>query len=114
MRKVYSIIGFAQKAGKVSSGTLAAKTSILSNRAYLLIMSNDISEKTKETLILNCKKRKIPWIVLGDKYELGTCVGKAYRVSVTINDQGMAKSILTTVRSDGEETNSMGVVEWPK
>lgn len=114
MRKIYSRIGIAQKAGKVSSGTMAARSSILRNRACLVIMSADISNNTRESLITACQKQKIPWIVLGNKFELGTCVGKAYRVAVTINEQGIADSIIELVKSRGEGLNSTGVVEWPK
>jgi ribosomal protein L7Ae-like RNA K-turn-binding protein len=114
LRKIYSRIGIAQKAGKVSSGTMAARSSILRNRACLVIMSADISNNTRESLITACQKQKIPWIVLGNKFELGTCVGKAYRVAVTINEQGIADSIIELVKSRGEGLNSTGVVEWPK
>lgn len=114
MQKIYSMIGFAQKAGKVSSGTMAARSSLLRRRAYLLIMSCDISENTREELINVCKKQKTPWIILGNKFELGTSVGNAYRVAVTINEPGMANSILKLLKSRGEGLNSTGVVEWPK
>ena len=114
MKKIYSRIGLAQKAGKVSSGTMAARSGLLRNRACLLIMSSDISDNTRESLITACKKQKVPWMVLGNKFELGTCVGKAYRVAVTINEQGIADSIIELVKSRGEGLNSTGVVEWPK
>jgi len=94
LKKVYSMIGFAQKAGKISSGASAARTSILRRKACLLIMSNDISDNSKESLVKSCEKKKIPWITVGSKYELGTCVGKAYRVAVSINDSGMAGTII--------------------
>lgn len=113
MKKIYSMIGLAQKAGKVSSGTLAVRSSLL-NRACLLVMSCDIAGNTKDTLINASKRQKIPWITLGTKYELGTSVGKAYRVALTINDQGMADSIINLFKSRGEGLNSTGVVEWPK
>ncbi|WP_242848844.1 L7Ae/L30e/S12e/Gadd45 family ribosomal protein [Syntrophomonas palmitatica] len=107
-----SMIGFAMKSGKVSSGTLAAKTSIIRHRAHLLVLSGDMSEKSKEVLIACCEKQKIPWLVIGNKYELGNSVGKAYRVALTINDSKMAKSIIELVNSEGEKHT--GVVEWPK
>lgn len=113
MQRIYSLIGFAQKAGKVSSGTLAVRSSLL-KRACLLIMSKDISENTRESLIHASEKHKVPWMVLGTKFELGTSVGKAYRVAVTINDQGLADSIIKLMESRGERLNSTGVVEWPK
>ncbi len=114
MQKIYSMIGFAQKAGKISSGTMAVRSSLLRRRAYFLIMSCDISENTRESLITVCKKQKIPWVTLGNKFELGTSAGKAYRVAVTINEPGMANSIMELLKSRGEGLNSTGVVEWPK
>jgi len=114
LQKIYGMIGFAQKAGKISSGTMVVRSSLLRRRAYLLIMSCDISENTRELLLTVCKKQKIPWVTLGDKFELGTSVGKAYRVAVTINEPGMANSIMKLLKSRGEGLNSTGVVEWPK
>lgn len=114
LRKNYfNILGFAQKAGKVSSGASAAKSSILRRRASLLIISNDIAENTRQGLISSCQKQKIPWIVMGNKYEIGACTGKAYRVAVTINDSGIADSLIKALRVDGAIVNT-GVVEWQK
>lgn len=112
MKKVYSMIGFAQKAGKLSSGASASRTSLLRRKAYLLIMSNDISDNSKELLVKSCEKKNVPWIVVGSKYELGTCVGKAYRVAVTINDPGMARTITDSISK--KEKRYTGVVEWQK
>ncbi|MDD2510019.1 MAG: ribosomal L7Ae/L30e/S12e/Gadd45 family protein [Syntrophomonas sp.] len=113
MKKSYAVLGFAQKAGKVSSGALAAKSSIIRRRAFLLIISNDIAENTKQGLISSCQKQKIPWIILGNKYEIGASIGKAYRVAVTINDQGMAESLIKSLEAVGAKV-STGVVEWQK
>ncbi len=113
LNKVLNLIGLAQKSGRASAGTVAAQNSLIRRRAHLLVLSGDMSEKTRESLIANCKKQKVPWLVLGDKYSLGNSVGKAYRVAVTINDEGLARSIIDLVTSMGDE-NSTGVVEWPK
>ncbi len=113
MKKSYSILGFAQKAGKISPGASAAKSSILRRRAFLLIVSNDIAENTRQGLISSCQKQKIPWAVMGNKYEIGACIGKAYRVAVTINDQGMAESLIKSLEAVGAKVNT-GVVEWQK
>lgn len=114
MQKIYNLIGIAQKAGKTSAGTLAAKNSLIRGKAALLVLSQDIAENTKESLVSSCKHKKIPYIILGNKYELGTCVGKAYRVAVAINDAGMAGAIIKAFKTGGDEANTMGVVEWPK
>lgn len=113
-KDVYQMIGIAKKAGKVSAGTMAAKTSLLRKRACLLIMSTDISDKTRESLVTTCQKYNIPWLMMGDKYRLGTSVGKAYRVAVTINDSEFAEAILASLEAAGDEANFMGVVRWQK
>ncbi|MGI6513438.1 MAG: hypothetical protein GX052_02495 [Syntrophomonadaceae bacterium] len=114
-RNIYQMIGLACRAGQVSSGSMAAKNSILRRRAFLLIMSRDISEKTKDELISSSRKRDIPWVILGDKYRLGAHVGKAYRVALTINDRGFADAILKALDElQVNEANDMGVVEWQK
>jgi len=114
LRKVYNMIGLAQKAGQVSAGTMAARTSLIRKRACLLVMSGDISSATRESLISLCKRQKIPWVEFGDKYDLGTAVGKAYRVALTINDSSMAKAVLDCLETEKKDTNSTGVVQWPK
>lgn len=114
MKKVYNLLGLAQRAGKASAGTMAAKTSLLRHRAIILIMSSDISENTKESLISSCNKFKIPYLFIGNKFDLGTALGKAYRVAVTINDPGLAKAIMDAIEASGEDVKTMGVVEWPK
>lgn len=114
MKKVYNLIGLAQRSGNASTGTMAAKTSLLRRRARILLMSEDISANTRESLVSTCIKQKVPWLILGNKYELGASVGKAYRVAVTVNDEGITKAIMSALELLGEEAKSMGVVEWPK
>ncbi|MGE5371312.1 MAG: L7Ae/L30e/S12e/Gadd45 family ribosomal protein [Solirubrobacterales bacterium] len=114
-KNIYQMIGLACKAGKVSSGAMAAKTSITRKRAQMLILSQDISEKTKEGLIAACERKNVPWLMLGDKYRLGAHVGKAYRVALTINDPGFADAIFHILAElPAQEANDMGVVEWRK
>jgi ribosomal protein L7Ae-like RNA K-turn-binding protein len=114
LKKVYNLLGIAQRAGKVSAGTMAAKNSLVRRRAVLLIISEDIAANSREDLLTSSSRHGIPAIALGSKYDLGTALGKAYRVALTINDVGMAKAILQELAESGEEIKTMGVVEWPK
>ncbi|HNX28503.1 MAG TPA: ribosomal L7Ae/L30e/S12e/Gadd45 family protein [Syntrophomonadaceae bacterium] len=110
MNKIMNLIGLAQKAGKVSNGTESARNSLIKGKAFLLVISNDIAVNTRKDLLISAEKSKIPWIESGNKYELGNCVGKEYRVAVTINDHGIAQRILKEFELTGAEANSMGVV----
>ncbi|MDD4171429.1 MAG: ribosomal L7Ae/L30e/S12e/Gadd45 family protein [Syntrophomonas sp.] len=114
MRKVYNLIGIAQRAGKTSSGAMATQSSLIGNRAHVLLMSEDISTNTRESLVKSCRKRNIPWITLGSRYDLGASMGKAYRVALTINDAGIANAIVKAIEAVDKDAKSMGVVEWPR
>lgn len=108
------MLGFAKKAGKVSAGTDAAKASLIKRKASLLLLSDDIAENSKDMLINISRKVNIPWAILGNKYDLGTSVGKAYRVAITINDEKMATALLAAIGETEGKIETMGVVEWPK
>lgn len=114
MQKVYNLLGIAQRAGKLSSGTMAAKNSLIRRRAALLIMSGDIAGNSKDELLTCSNRYGIPAITLGSRYDLGTALGKSHRVALTINDIGMAKAIMRQLAESGAEIKTMGVVEWPK
>lgn len=114
MRKVYNLIGIAQHGGKVSSGNMAAQKSLLGAKACLLIVSEDISANSRDELLKISERQKIPWIMLGNKYELGNSIGKPYRVALTVNEPGLAQAIIRAVRSVYIEAKTTGVVEWPK
>lgn len=114
MEKLYSLLGLAQRAGKISSGTLAARNSLMSKRAYLLVCSSDIAENTRDSLLATCNKYEIPYLVAGNKYELGNAVGKAYRVAVAVNDKNLARAMIDAAGKRGNDRNRTGVVEWPK
>ncbi len=113
MRKVFGMLGLACRAGRISSGTMAAKGSIVSRRAHLLVISDDIAPATRDSLLSACMRLKVPWVQLGNKYELGNSVGKAYRVALTVNDKGMAEALMKRIE-EAQKANSMGVDEWQK
>lgn len=69
--KVLSMLGLAAKAGKVASGEFSTEKEVKSGNACLEIFA------TKE--------------------ELGHWIGKAYRASICILDEGFAKSIVKKI-----------------
>ena len=112
MLKIYNLIGLAKRGGRASSGAIAVKNSIISKKAKLVILSNDIADNAKEALYDLCQKRQVPCVILEDRNRLGASVGKEYRVAVTIDDEGLAKAILKAVKAEGEKI--VEVVEWQK
>ncbi|NLN87011.1 MAG: 50S ribosomal protein L7ae [Syntrophomonadaceae bacterium] len=99
MRKAYDLIGIAQRAGKATSGTMAVQRSLKGSRACLLIISEDVSENTREVLVRASHKHQVPHIILGDSHVLGHSIGKPFRVALTIDDSGLADAIVKAVKS---------------
>lgn len=114
LSKVYNLIGIAQRAGLTSSGATAVRASLIKRQACVVLMSRDIADNSRDALIKSCTRNKIPWLIIGDKFELGASLGKAHRVALTINDTGMASAIMKAIQTADNEAKSMGVVEWPR
>lgn len=92
-KKIISLIGLAQKAGKIVSGELAAEKAIKSGKAKLVIIATDCSEATKK----NYRDMTTYYNVeLHEKFikdQLGQCIGKDHRAVLIINDVGFRKAI---------------------
>jgi ribosomal protein L7Ae-like RNA K-turn-binding protein len=87
-------LGLAQRAGKLSSGTVAVLKAIDKNRAKLVIIANDISDNSIQKIINKCKNKRIPMIKFVEKETLGHYIGKGLRAVISINDQNFATTIL--------------------
>lgn len=91
--RILSLIGLAQKAGKVTSGEFSTEKSVKSGKAFLVIVADDASENTKKMFSNMCEYYKVPIYFLSDKETLGHYIGKEFRASLSVNDEGFAKSI---------------------
>lgn len=102
MHKAYQLIGMACRAGKVVSGLEAAEQSVRRGKSGLVIISDDLAANSRDKIVSACTGRQVPWIALGNRYELGACIGKEYRVAVSINDNGFAQSIIRLAAEAGK------------
>jgi len=93
-KKFFSMIGLAQKAGRVTSGEDACIMEIKSGRSKLVIVAMDSSDNTKKNFQRLCNFRNIPLIEYGTKEVLGKCIGKEYRAVLSIADHKFAKAIM--------------------
>lgn len=93
-KKVFSLLGLATKAGYVSSGEFMTEKAIKEGKACLVIVASDSSDNTKKKFINMCSFREVPLSILGSKDELGHAMGKEFRASLSVNNLGMAQSIM--------------------
>lgn len=96
--RVLSMIGLAQKAGKAASGEFATEHAVKSGKAALVIVSAESSENTKKKFQNMCNYYEVPLYFYGGKEELGHAMGKTFRASTAILDEGLGKSIEKQLR----------------
>ena len=88
-----SLIGLATKAGKTASGEFLTERETKTRKAFLVIVASDASDNTKKKFREMCKFYKVPIYFYGDKDTLGHAMGKEFRASLAILDEGFAKGI---------------------
>lgn len=91
--KVLSLIGLATKAGKTASGEFLTEREVKSGKAALVIVAGDASENTKKRFRNMCDYYKVPIYFYEDKDTLGHAMGKQFRASLAVLDEGFAKGI---------------------
>lgn len=96
-QKLMSILGLAQKAGKLVSGDFAVQGAIRSGKAKLLIIAADASDSTKKEYRFQAESRDIAVYSILSKEQLGGAIGKALRAAVVITDAGFVKPIVKNI-----------------
>lgn len=92
--RVLSMIGMATKAGKIASGEFATEKEVKCAGAWLVLIAEDASENTKKKFQNMCDFYEVPLRFYGDRETLGHAIGKEFRASLAVLDEGFARSIL--------------------
>ncbi len=93
LKKVLSYIGLATKSGNVASGEFMTEKAIKEGKAKLVIVADDASDNTKKMFRDMCAYRNVPVYSISEKILLGHAMGKEFRASLAILDQGLADAI---------------------
>lgn len=91
--RVLSMLGMAARAGKVVSGEFAVEQNVKNQKATLVFVAVDASENTKKMFHDMCAFYQTKMLVYGTKEALGQAIGKEFRASVAVLDQGFADAI---------------------
>ena len=97
--KILSLIGLAVKAGRCSSGEVMTESETKSGKAKLVIVARDASDNTKKKFRDMCKFYRVPICFYGDKETLGHAMGKEFRASLAILDEGFADGIQKEIKN---------------
>ena len=87
------MLGIAAKAGSVASGEFSTEKAVKEGRAYLVIVAQDASDNTKKMFSDMCTFYKVPIAFYSDKVSLGHAIGKEFRASLAVLDEGFGKQI---------------------
>lgn len=96
--KVLSYIGLATKSGNVASGEFLTEQAVKERKAKLVIVAEDASANTKKMFQNMCDYYHVPIQILSEKGELGHAMGKQFRASLAILDQGFADAIIKQLK----------------
>ena len=93
--KLLSLLGIARRAGRISLGFDAAVDSVHGGQCKLLLLANDLSERTKRAIVRTADDSKVKTVFLDiPMEELGASVGKLTGI-ISVNDQGFADKMIT-------------------
>lgn len=92
--KALSMLGLAQRAGKVVSGEFSTEKAVKSIKASLVVVAADASDNTKKMFGDMCRYYNVPIYYYSDKETLGHCIGKQFRASLAVIDEGFGRQII--------------------
>jgi len=86
-----------QRAGKLTSGSYAVKSTLNRGRVRLLLIANDAAAQSVQELNGLAIARGVPVLSYGSKDDLGRLIGKSPRTALAITDEHMARGILEAI-----------------
>lgn len=93
------MLGIAAKAGSVASGEFSTEKAVKDGKAYLVIVASDASENTQKMFRNMTDFYQVPMYVYSDKETLGHFIGKEFRASLAVKNEGLARSIEDKLKS---------------
>lgn len=102
--KVYETVTLAKTNGKVSKGVNETTKAIERGLAKLVVIATDVEpEEIVMHLPVLCDEKKVPYVFVPSKEELGTSVGIGVATSsVAIMEEGEAKKQIEEIISEVE------------
>lgn len=87
------MLGIAAKSRSVVSGEFATEKAVKTGKAFLVIVSEEASDNTKEMFTNMTSFYEVPIYFYGSKEDLGRCIGKQFRASLAVTDENLAKAV---------------------
>ncbi|ONI42264.1 hypothetical protein AN639_11905 [Candidatus Epulonipiscium fishelsonii] len=99
-KQIYQLLSICQKGRNIVSGEFSVKDAVVSEKAKYVIVSTDASDNTKKLFMDKCNYRNIPYVIWGDKMQLGGSIGKEGRVVIGILDGKLGLKLKELIESE--------------
>lgn len=94
------MLGLAQRAGRLKSGSFLVEESIQKHHARLVILTEDAQGGTARSIMSKCTFYHVPVLRYGTSESMGHAIGKELRSCVSVEDEGFAEKIKTLIGSE--------------
>ena len=98
--KALALLGIAQRAGAVLKGTDATRRGLRKGEARLVVLAEDGSETQRNKVLPLARAKEVPWVVFGDRAELGAAVGSGPLTVVGVTQLSFAKALAEQLGRD--------------
>jgi len=96
--KLVSLLGLAQKAGKIASGEVAVEHAVRAGKAKLVMIAADASDNTKKSYRDLAAYYRVAYHEALSKDELGHATGRPSRAALAVTDAGFGRAIGEALR----------------
>lgn len=97
--KLRGMLGLAQRAGKLISGTDLTVAAVRSGKAVVALLDAGASENAEKKLSDACKSHGVPLMRLPEEL-LAESTGKDGRMMGALTDRGFAEKIILLIREE--------------
>jgi ribosomal protein L7Ae-like RNA K-turn-binding protein len=105
MNAFFQMLGIAQRARAVESGTTACEVALKRGKARLLILSRDLSKGAFDKIGDQAVRQGVPVLTVADRQSLGKALGHDERAVVAITDERLAERLMQL----GDETEEVAL-----
>ncbi|MFW2488317.1 ribosomal L7Ae/L30e/S12e/Gadd45 family protein [Clostridium chromiireducens] len=95
MNRFFNFLSIAKKSGNLLEGYSKCDDYRNNTKIYLFIISNDLSDKSKDKFKKHCNEKNIPYIEDFSKDQLGAPIGRKEIMLLGILDSDIAKRMLS-------------------
>ena len=103
--KALSMLGLAAKSGHVASGEFSTEKAVKSGKAFLVIVSEEASDNTRKMFRNMTDFYQVPMYEYSDKEMLGHFIGKEFRASLAVTNEGLSHSIEERLKQQSQLNN---------